>query len=64
MCKKCKNGQYITNNNYYVRMYIDTKKETPIHLYGSLLILPLISTYMIQDIWEYILLYVAFKGSF
>lgn len=40
------------------------QKETPIHLYGSLLILPLISTYMIQDIWEYILLYVAFKGSF
>ena len=40
------------------------QKETPIHLYGSLLILPLISTYMIQDIWEYILLYIAFKSSF
>lgn len=55
--------QYDTNNNYYVRMYID-KKKTSTHRYGS----PLYSIPYSHDILSYkeyhILLYIAFKSSF
>ena len=56
--------QYDTNNNYYVRMYIDTKRDSHKFVWKSLEYHPLILTSMIQDIWEYILLYIAFKSSF
>lgn len=55
--------QHDTNNNYYVRMYID-KKKTSTHRYGS----PLYSIPYSHDILSYkeyhILLYIAFKSSF
>ena len=51
---KQKNGQHITNNNYYVRMFIDTKRDSHTFVWKSLEYAPLISTFMIQDIWEYI----------
>ena len=46
-------------------MFIDTKKrDSHTFVWESLKYYPLISIYMIQDIWEYILLYIAFKSSF
>ena len=57
-------AQYDTNNNYYVRMYIDTKRDSHTFVWKSPEYSPLILTSMIQDVWEYILLYIAFKSSF
>ena len=57
-------AQYDTNNNYYVRMYIDTKRDSHTFVWKSPEYYPLILTSMIQDVWEYILLYIAFKSSF
>ena len=36
LLNKCKNGQYITNNNYYVRMFIDTKRDSHTFVWKSL----------------------------
>ena len=36
LLNKCKNGQYIANNNYYVRMFIDTKRDSHTFVWKSL----------------------------
>ena len=56
--------QYDTNNNYYVRMYIDTKRDSHKFVWKSLEYAPLISTFMIQDIWEYIFYCILLSKAF
>lgn len=64
LLNKCKNGQYITNNNYYVRMFIDTKRDSHTFVWKSLDTTLNLNIYTLRYTRIYILLYVAFKGSF
>ena len=59
-------AQYNTNNNYYVRMYIDKKKDFHTHVWKSLIFYPLFTIYILYGIYRkyHILLYIAFKSSF